>query len=366
MKTKILSIIIAIIAIFTVFTVAYADNTPNVEPESESASDEVIDGAIEFDESKFGDVNNDGKRSAADARLLLRVSAQLENNSVYILTYGDYNKDGQITAADARTALRVSAQLENIECILHGHDIIEVIIEPTCTEGGYTTNRCSRCLYTDGTKTNKTNAAGHSFIVSKTVSATCTAKGYTVYECKTCGAVEHRNETDMKSHNMVASKTVKATCTTEGYTEYKCSVCGYTEKRDVVATTGHKYEYVSKEFYETSNFVGYKAVKKCAYCNKKIITYDVRGGNTQIETQLIYSKQAKAIQEKFEYYTDMVEGYDITGKKVVIYNNLRGIDIDGYFYNLDGTLMNKCERCGKIAGMGEGMCSLMFCGITFN
>ena len=61
-----------------------------------------------------GDVNGDGQVNAADARLILRVSAKIdkiENLNVPFAVL-DMNKDGQITAADARIALRVAAKLE--------------------------------------------------------------------------------------------------------------------------------------------------------------------------------------------------------------------------------------------------------------
>lgn len=62
----------------------------------------------------LGDVNLDGKITAADARLALRISARLENypavDSVVFMN-ADVNGDGVITAADARIILRVSAAI---------------------------------------------------------------------------------------------------------------------------------------------------------------------------------------------------------------------------------------------------------------
>lgn len=58
------------------------------------------------------DINGDGRISAADARLLLRVSARLETlNGVYGMA-ANTNSDGRITSFDARKILRVSAKLE--------------------------------------------------------------------------------------------------------------------------------------------------------------------------------------------------------------------------------------------------------------
>ena len=60
----------------------------------------------------LGDVNGDGKITAADARLALRISAKLETPTEIQFAVADYNKDGKITAADARSILRKSAKLE--------------------------------------------------------------------------------------------------------------------------------------------------------------------------------------------------------------------------------------------------------------
>lgn len=61
---------------------------------------------------KEGDVNGDGKVTAADARQILRISSGLEKTSGQSALNADVNNDGEITAADARIALRISAGLE--------------------------------------------------------------------------------------------------------------------------------------------------------------------------------------------------------------------------------------------------------------
>ncbi|MBR5232572.1 MAG: bacterial Ig-like domain-containing protein [Clostridia bacterium] len=60
----------------------------------------------------IGDVNGDGKISAADARIVLRSSAKLQSLADNYLAAADVNKDKKITAADARVILRVSAKLQ--------------------------------------------------------------------------------------------------------------------------------------------------------------------------------------------------------------------------------------------------------------
>ena len=58
-----------------------------------------------------GDVNNDGKVTAADARLVLRAAAGLEKLRGQSLLNADADRDGKITSADAREVLRESAGL---------------------------------------------------------------------------------------------------------------------------------------------------------------------------------------------------------------------------------------------------------------
>ena len=53
-----------------------------------------------------GDVDHDGKVTAADARKILRISAQLDSASdSQTADNADMNDDGRVTAEDARLAL---------------------------------------------------------------------------------------------------------------------------------------------------------------------------------------------------------------------------------------------------------------------
>lgn len=62
---------------------------------------------------KTGDVNDDGKVSATDARLALRASAGLDKLTDEQLISADANGDGKIMATDARTILRVCARIDS-------------------------------------------------------------------------------------------------------------------------------------------------------------------------------------------------------------------------------------------------------------
>ena len=65
-----------------------------------------------------------------------------------------------------------------------GHTYSEVVTEPTCTEGGYTTYTCEIC----GKEkvSDFVEPKGHTYIETVTP-ATCVSYGYTEHKCADCG-----------------------------------------------------------------------------------------------------------------------------------------------------------------------------------
>lgn len=59
-----------------------------------------------------GDLNGDGKVTAADARIALQIAAGLKKPTAEQLKAGDIDGDGKITAKDARLILRMAAGLK--------------------------------------------------------------------------------------------------------------------------------------------------------------------------------------------------------------------------------------------------------------
>lgn len=62
---------------------------------------------------QYGDIDNNGKLSAADARLTLRAAVGLETFSDELIKIADVNKNGRIESADARLILRAAVGLED-------------------------------------------------------------------------------------------------------------------------------------------------------------------------------------------------------------------------------------------------------------
>ena len=110
-----------------------------------------------------------------------------------------------------------------------GHAYADQVIQPTCTEQGYTIHTCKRenCGYTE--KDTYTDALGHSY-VETVVSPTCTQEGYTLHECQreNCGDSFKDSYVDSLGHDM-AEQVIDPTCTESGYTRHYCQRenCGY-------------------------------------------------------------------------------------------------------------------------------------------
>ena len=238
-KTLLLTMISVLLIIFSVSIVTMAE-TASVYDKTELFTEEIStddsDVVIEFDETKFGDINKDGKITASDARKLLRCAANLEKVTEYIFTYGDFNRDGKITANDARTALRVAARLERLECILYGHDFNVFVVDPTCISDGYTTKKCTFCSATDGSKENIVPATGHK-LVKTTSEPTCTSAGKLISKCSVCGYTEEVCTDAALGHNFSGWKESSTTRTKT------CTRCNYSEVAKI--TTESKVIYLT-------------------------------------------------------------------------------------------------------------------------
>ena len=95
--------------LFDLDTEALTSTTLPSEDEEETTTnpDELV--------FELGDVDGDGKVTAADARRILRRAAKLIVLTNEEEIRADVDKDGKITAKDARKVLRVSARLDTFE-----------------------------------------------------------------------------------------------------------------------------------------------------------------------------------------------------------------------------------------------------------
>lgn len=72
----------------------------------------------------WGDIDSDGKTTAADARLALRSAVGLEKYGADIIARADFAGQGRLSADSARTLLRIAVGLDSIKGILKLYNII--------------------------------------------------------------------------------------------------------------------------------------------------------------------------------------------------------------------------------------------------
>ncbi len=179
-----------------------------------------------------------------------------------------------------------------------GHEYEAEIVEPTCTEGGYTLYECVRCG--DGYRDDETEALGHSYGEWETVSpAGCESAGEEIRTCGRCGNVETR-ETEPLGHEYEA-EIVEPTCTENGYTLHKCGLCGHTYKDNATEPLGHDYEVTETEGTVDSPSVKHYKCRRCGY------EYTEEGESLPATSGIIYE-----LSESGAYYS-------VTGIEAGIY-----------------------------------------------
>lgn len=185
----------------------------------------------------LGDVSNDGKVTAADARAILRHSANLEYVNDSYKHLADVNGDKKVSAADARLALRMSAKLEELKDACKHKYTSKEIQKLTCEKDGIIEYRCSMC---DHTYQDVTNAIGHEYISTVIKQVTCIESGEEIFKCKNC-KYSYSEYVDALGHRFINS-----TCYSVGY----CSRCKIKDEETI--PTGHEID--PKTF-------------KCSVCN---------------------------------------------------------------------------------------------------
>ncbi|MBE6945702.1 MAG: hypothetical protein E7459_06405 [Ruminococcaceae bacterium] len=118
-----------------------------------------------------------------------------------------------------------------------GHKFGEwtVTKEATCVENGEETRTCA-C---GETETRSTFKADHKYEAT-VIEPTCTEVGYTNHICTVCGHNYITDLTQPTGHDYEATVTAP-TCTEDGYTTYTCTVCGESYVDDIVPATGHTF-----------------------------------------------------------------------------------------------------------------------------
>ena len=150
-----------------------------------------------------------------------------------------------------------------------GHDYVATVVEPTCTEQGYTSYDCSRCDASYKDDYTEINPLNHVAVITKeAVAPTCTETGLT-YElsCAHCSELlAKQTEIPALGHSYKGVVT-EPDCENDGYTTYTCSVCGDSYVDDEVDALGH-YDAITLGVVEATCLTGGHTAKKCLICGE--------------------------------------------------------------------------------------------------
>lgn len=131
-----------------------------------------------------------------------------------------------------------------VEKKAHSFTNYEITTPATCTTNAVETAKCDNCDATDSREV-ENSALGHNY-VQTVVAPTCTEKGYTHYECSRCGESYNDNYVDMIAHTPGEEEhtnVVEPTCTQSGsyIGVVKCTVCGEVleQNEHIIEPLGH-------------------------------------------------------------------------------------------------------------------------------
>ena len=227
----------------------------------------------------------------------------------------------------------------------HTHEYTETVVEPTCTEKGYTLHKCE-CG--DEYKDNETEALGHLFGEWETITpATEDSEGLEQRVCarKNCGFKEERKIPVLSHTHHYITTIVEPTCTERGYTKYTCEKCGNSYNADYEKALGHNFGERKEIKPATEEEDGLKE-RTCARC-----------GETEEQAIPAKTHEHKFVDTVIEP-TCTEKGYTIHKCKCgEQYEDSYVSALDHSFTNYlsdgnatctkDGTKTAKCDRCDE-------------------
>ena len=239
-------------------------------------------------------------------------------------SYGEWETVSPAGCESAGEEIRTCGRCGNVEMRETeplGHDYEAEIVEPTCTEGGYTLHKCGLCGHTY--KDNATEPLGHNYGEwTVTVPAECESAGEEIRTCGHCGNVETR-ETEPLGHDYEA-EIVEPTCTEGGYTLYSCGLCGHTYKDNATEPLGHDYEVTETEGTVDSPSVKHYKCRRCGY------EYTEEGESLPATSGIIYE-----LSESGAYYSVTGIEAGIYADELIIPDEYNGLPVceiaDGAF-----------------------------------
>lgn len=152
----------------------------------------------------------------------------------------------------------------------HGDHIAQfadTVVDPTCTEQGYTHHVCTvkGCTYAPVDDT-YVAATDHTWVKTQTNPPSCTEQGTAFYKCSACGATRTEKIAAL-GHDLSRCDLVPdATCTQPGRAVGTCARCGV-KIDEVIPAKGHDYSYATVRTEPTCTESG-RYQGTCPVCGK--------------------------------------------------------------------------------------------------
>lgn len=210
------------------------------------------------------------------------------------------------------------------------------VIEPTCTEQGYTLHICDDCDRTY--KTDFTDALGHNEVFRKAKPATCEENGYTKgYVCSRCNEVFSGCEVIPATGHTWNSGVKQA----DGSTLYTCTVCSATKTEQAEHThTWNEWKYNSDAVYNSSkDYKNGTRTHTCSVCGvseteeaPNTALLRKRGNALALESNITLATYVG--KDVVDYYDEVYAEITRNGKTTKVYPSEKTLNANSKEYNI--------------------------------
>ncbi len=234
-----------------------------------------------------------------------------------------------------------------------GHNYVEEVTAPTCTQQGYTTHTCSRC--DDSYVDTYVDALGHTVVTDSAVAPTCTETGLTegTY-CSVCNEVLTVQEVISALGHDYVEEITAPTCTQQGYTTHTCSRCDDSYVDTYVDALGHNWSEWISDNNATYEHAGTKT-RVCNICSETDTVTELREGWYIFNGEKYYFVNDVYLTGKQQinslwYIFSKADGHLLYGKvrcdgnwyycdsNGVVQTGWQQINNDWYYFNSDGIM----------------------------
>ena len=159
---------------------------------------------------------------------------------------------------------------DETEALGHSYGEWETVVPAECESAGEEIRTCGHC---GNVETRKTEPLGHDY-EAEIVEPACTEGGYTLYSCGLCGHTYKDNATEPLGHDYEVTET-EGTVDSPSVKHYKCRRCGYEyteEGESLPATSGIIYE-----LSESGAYYSVTGIEAGIYADELIIPDEYNG-----------------------------------------------------------------------------------------